>query len=97
MFFLPLGMFANVPGLGWGEIVNNWVFAFLGNFVGAGIFVSTFYWYLHPRGRKESEILREEVPEPVLAGSPGGSEWRPRPFVRPDRPCRSVRTSGTVP
>jgi formate/nitrite transporter len=51
MFFLPAGVFAQVPGIGWGEVVNNWVFAFLGNFVGAGVFVAGFYWFLYLRGR----------------------------------------------
>ena len=28
------------------------MFAFLGNFLGAGIFVAGFYWFLYLRGRK---------------------------------------------
>lgn len=49
MFFLPAGIFAGVPGLGWGEVLHNWVFAFLGNLVGAVVFVATSYWYLYLR------------------------------------------------
>ncbi len=67
MFFLPAAMFANVPGLGWADIFNNWVFAFLGNFAGAAIFVSSAYWYLHLRGRTESDIL----PAPVATERDG--------------------------
>ncbi|WP_214400829.1 formate/nitrite transporter family protein [Pseudonocardia lacus] len=49
MFFLPAGIFAGVPGLGWGDTLHNWVFAFLGNLVGAVVFVATSYWYLFLR------------------------------------------------
>jgi formate/nitrite transporter len=51
MFFLPAAVFAHVPGIGWGGVINNWVFAFLGNFVGAAVFVAGFYWFLYLRGR----------------------------------------------
>jgi formate/nitrite transporter len=51
MFFLPAAIFAHVPGIGWGNVLNNWVFAFLGNVVGAGLFVAGFYWFLYLRGR----------------------------------------------
>jgi formate transporter len=47
MFFLPAAIFAHVPGIGWDDTLKNWVFAFLGNLVGAAIFVSTSYWYLY--------------------------------------------------
>ena len=49
MFFLPAGIFAGVPGLGWGDVLHNWAFAFLGNLVGAVVFVATSYWYLYLR------------------------------------------------
>jgi formate/nitrite transporter len=49
MFFLPAAIFSHVPGIGWDDTIKNWVFAFLGNFVGAGIFVATSYWYLYLR------------------------------------------------
>jgi formate/nitrite transporter len=49
MFFLPAAIFADVPGISWSDAVNNWVFAFLGNFVGAAVFVSGAYWYLYGR------------------------------------------------
>jgi formate/nitrite transporter len=68
MFFLPAAIFANVPGIGWGDVLNNWVFAFLGNFVGASVFVSGAYWYLYgrpPRG------------EPTAGGVPAGEASAP--------------------
>ena len=52
MFFLPAAVFAHAPGIAWGAVVNNWVFAFLGNFIGAGVFVAGFYWFLYLRGRE---------------------------------------------
>jgi formate/nitrite transporter len=47
MFFLPTAIFAHVPGIGWDDTIKNWIFAFLGNLVGAGVFVATTYWYLY--------------------------------------------------
>ncbi len=55
MFFLPAAIFAEVPGLGWGDVLNNWAFAFLGNLAGAVIFVATAYWYLHLKGDESEE------------------------------------------
>lgn len=49
MFFLPAGIFAGVPELGWDDTLHNWLFAFLGNLVGAVVFVATSYWYLYLR------------------------------------------------
>jgi formate/nitrite transporter len=60
MFFLPAAIFANVPGIGWDDALHNWVFAFLGNLVGAAIFVSGAYWYLYARD--------EDVAEPSGGG-----------------------------
>lgn len=51
MFFLPAAHWAGVPGIGWGHIVNNWVFAGFGNVVGGGFFVGVLYWFLYLRGR----------------------------------------------
>jgi formate/nitrite transporter len=50
MFFLPAAIFAHVPDIGWDDAIKNWVFAFLGNLVGAAVFVSGAYWYLYVRG-----------------------------------------------
>jgi formate/nitrite transporter len=53
MFFLPAAIFAGVEGIGWGDAVHNWVFAFLGNLVGAAVFVAGAYWYLYARDADE--------------------------------------------
>jgi formate transporter len=59
MFFLPAGIFAGVPGIGWGETLHNWLFAFPGNFVGAVVFVATSYWYLFLREDPQDEPVRD--------------------------------------
>jgi formate/nitrite transporter len=53
MFFLPAAIFANVPEIGWWDALHNWIFAFLGNLVGASIFVAASYWYLYARDIEE--------------------------------------------
>src|SRR4051812_35395865 len=49
MFFLPAAIFAGVDGITWWTAIHNWIFAFLGNLVGAAVFVSGAYWYLYGR------------------------------------------------
>jgi formate transporter len=49
MFFLPAAIFAGGTDLTWWDAVHNWIFAFLGNLVGAAIFVAGAYWYLYAR------------------------------------------------
>jgi formate/nitrite transporter len=61
MFFLPAAIFAHVPGIGWGDALHNWVFAGLGNLVGAVIFVAGAYWYLYARDDEESEPPEDPV------------------------------------
>jgi formate/nitrite transporter len=63
MFFLPAAIWAGDPNLGWDDTLRNWLFAFLGNLVGAGVFVATSYWYLY---------LRDE--EPADASAPSTTE-----------------------
>ncbi|MCW2577096.1 MAG: formate/nitrite transporter family protein [Modestobacter sp.] len=53
MFFLPAAIFADVPGLGWGDVLVNWLLAGVGNLVGAVIFVATSYWYLFLKDQPE--------------------------------------------
>ncbi len=57
MFFLPAAIFADAGSIGWGDAIHNWIFAFLGNLVGAAIFVSGAYYYLY--GEK-AEVPAEE-------------------------------------
>ncbi|UQX86923.1 formate/nitrite transporter family protein [Jatrophihabitans telluris] len=63
MFFLPLAMFQHVPGVTIGHVVSNLVVAFVGNAVGAVLFVAVAYWYLYLK---------------PVAGSGPGSESEPR-------------------
>jgi formate/nitrite transporter FocA (FNT family) len=44
--FLPAAIFADVPGIDWGDALHNWLFAFLGNLVGAFLFVALSCWHL---------------------------------------------------
>jgi formate/nitrite transporter len=67
MFFLPAAIFAHVPGIGWGDALNNWVFAFLGNLVGAGVFVAGAYYYLY--GRVDRSALDEPGDTPPGTGN----------------------------
>ncbi len=53
MFFLPAAVFAGVPELGWDDVLRNWTWAFLGNLVGAVVFVATSYWYLYLKDQPE--------------------------------------------
>jgi formate transporter len=63
MFFLPAAMFAGVPGIGWGPTLSNWLFAGLGNLVGAVVFVATSYWYLFLRDQPDKAPATR--PEPA--------------------------------
>ncbi|GGL98175.1 formate/nitrite transporter family protein [Nakamurella endophytica] len=54
MFFLPAAMFAHVPGLTWGDVWDNLWEAYVGNFIGGGLFVAGAYWFLYLRGRNTS-------------------------------------------
>jgi formate/nitrite transporter len=78
MFFLPAAIFADVPGIGWGDALHNWLFAGLGNLVGAAIFVAGAYWYLYARPDDDVEEpggIREE------AGEEDGRAPRERRFA----------------
>jgi formate/nitrite transporter len=62
MFFLPAAIFAGVPGLGWGDVLLNWLVAGVGNLVGAVVFVATSYWYL---------FLKDQPEQPAHTGADG--------------------------
>lgn len=64
MFFLPAAIFADVPGLTWGDALANWAVAGVGNLVGAVVFVATSYWYLFLKDAPE------EVPQEAAAAEP---------------------------
>jgi formate transporter len=79
MFFLPAAIFAHVDGITWGDALYNWVFAFLGNLVGAAVFVSTAYWYLYLRGEPDEVAPSGGDPEHAhVAGD--GSRFRREPI-----------------
>jgi hypothetical protein len=81
MFFLPAAIFAGVD-LTWWDALHNWIFAFLGNFVGAVIFVAAAYWYLYAR----------PAPGEPTAGASPSPQRSPRPSRRRlRRRRRSVR------
>ncbi len=65
MFFLPAAIFSHVQGIGWDDALKNWVFAFLGNLVGAGIFVATSYWYLYVKDAPREGAGAGGVTEPA--------------------------------
>jgi formate transporter len=72
MFFLPAAIFAGVDGITWWTAVHNWIFAFLGNLVGAAVFVAGAYWYLYGRepqtaaGNGEARFAREGERRPTV-------------------------------
>jgi formate/nitrite transporter len=67
MFFLPAAIFAGAGDLTWGNVLNNWLWAGLGNFVGAAIFVAAAYWYLY--ARDEDEPSDQQEPGDAPSGS----------------------------
>jgi formate/nitrite transporter len=80
MFFLPAAIFAHVPGINWWDAIHNWIFAFLGNLVGAAVFVAGAYYYLYGRPEEPSEpapggvIQRDGLERERAAVSTGGNE-----------------------
>lgn len=58
MFFLPAAMFTDAGGISFAHTLDNLIFAFLGNAVGAGVFVAGAYWYLYLQPRQQSEQTR---------------------------------------
>jgi formate/nitrite transporter len=60
MFFLPAAIFAGVGGIGWGDVLHNWLFAFVGNLVGAAVFVAGAYWYLYGRDTPDAAEAGDE-------------------------------------
>jgi formate/nitrite transporter len=70
MFFLPAAIFAGVD-LTWWDALHNWIFAFLGNLVGAAVFVAGAYWFLYARADEEPSGAASEA-----------TSRRPRPQPR---------------
>ena len=70
MFFLPAAICAGVPDLGWGDALLNWLFAGVGNLVGAVVFVATSYWYLFLKDQPEQRPRRAGAGRARLSDSP---------------------------
>lgn len=64
MFFLPAAAFLGTGGVGVGAIVLNLLFAFLGNAVGAGVFVAGAYWYLYGREAEQDDPTEASASRP---------------------------------
>jgi formate transporter len=62
MFFIPAGIWAGVPDIGWGDALWNWLLAGAGNLVGAVVFVSTSYWYLFLKDHPEKAATPAQEP-----------------------------------
>src|SRR5215210_7898914 len=77
MFFLPAAIFAHVPDITWWDAVHNWIFAFLGNAVGAVIFVAGAYWFLYAREvAEEPGDTPSGMPERGAPAAPTDAEGR---------------------
>jgi formate transporter len=63
MFFLPAGIWAGVPDIGWDDALWNWLLAGAGNLVGAVVFVATSYWYLFLREQPDKVTAAQEPAE----------------------------------
>jgi formate transporter len=63
MFFIPAAIWAGVPDLGWGDALWNWLFAGVGNLVGAVVFVATSYWYLFLKDQPDKTTAAAEPAE----------------------------------
>jgi formate/nitrite transporter len=84
MFFLPAAMFAHVPGLTWTHVVNNLVFALIGNAIGAVVFVASAYWYLHLRGRPAGRATADSDAGEYGAGVRGEAVYPNESATRPN-------------
>ena len=71
MFFLPAAIFAGAGDITWWDAIHNWIFAFLGNLVGATIFVAGAYWYLYAKDEDEGKPDVKPGDEPAESGTSG--------------------------
>jgi len=73
MFFLPAAIFTGAGNITWGDTLHNWLFAGLGNLVGAAIFVAGAYWYLYARPEEDEGEGAGGVREEVDTARAGGN------------------------
>jgi formate transporter len=62
MFFIPAGIWAGAPGVGWDDAIVNWLLAGAGNLVGAVVFVATSYWYLFLKDQPDKAAAAAKEP-----------------------------------
>ena len=62
MFFLPAAFFLHTGGVTFANMMANLSFAFLGNAVGAALFVAGAYWYLYVRNAPAIAPVAASVP-----------------------------------
>ena len=74
MFFIPAAIFTGVDGIGWLDALHNWAFAFVGNLVGAAVFVAAAYWYLYARPEEQSPAAADAGDAPESDGVSGRFE-----------------------
>jgi formate transporter len=60
MFFLPAAFFLHTGGVTFVNMVENLAFAFLGNAVGAALFVAGAYWFLYVRKTPDTAVATPE-------------------------------------
>jgi formate/nitrite transporter len=63
MFFIPAGIWAGVPDIGWDDALWNWLLAGAGNLVGAVVFVASSYWYLFLKDQPDNVTPAQEPAE----------------------------------
>jgi formate/nitrite transporter len=77
MFFLPAAIFSGVDGISWWDAIHNWIFAFVGNLVGATIFVAGAYYYLYAKPEEQSPARADAGDQPPADGTPGATARTP--------------------
>jgi formate transporter len=75
MFFIPAGIFAGLD-VTWLDALRNWLWAGLGNLVGAALFVGAAYWYLYARDPAPERSEPGDVPPERAGGVAAGRDTR---------------------
>lgn len=74
MFFIPMGIWHQTPGLSVGLYIwKGMIPTLLGNLVGGGLFVGAYLWYYFLQGNTAViDGVEYETPPPALLGTTGG-------------------------
>jgi formate/nitrite transporter FocA (FNT family) len=75
MFFIPAGIFAGLD-VTWLDALRNWLWAGLGNLVGAALFVGAAYWYLYARDPAPERSEPGDMPPERAGGVAAGRDTR---------------------